>query len=101
VTGQVEIYYLDSDGAEQIVDNTIYSVSELGKVELLSGQSWPEGDTVRVRYYAGITDSFDPRIQMMKTAIILHVRMTMDGVERESCRKAIESLVRPLWDPPC
>jgi hypothetical protein len=99
VTGAVEIYYLDSDDVEQVVDPATYTVSEGGSVALVSGETWPTGSMVRVRYYAGITDSFDPRVQIMKTAIILHVRMTMDGHEPEQSRKAIESIVRPMWRP--
>lgn len=105
VTGQVEVFYLDADGVEQLLDASVYRVSIDGNLTLVSGESWPTlQDTdgaVRIRYYAGIDNQFDPRIAMMKTAIILHVRMTLDGVEREACRRAIESLVRPLWVPTC
>jgi hypothetical protein len=105
VTGQVEVFYLDADGVEQLLDVSVYQVALDGKLTLTSGESWPTiQDTpgaVRVQYYAGIIDQFDPRIAMMKTAIILHVRMTLDGVEREASRRAIESIVRPLWVPTC
>lgn len=105
VTGQVQVFYLDSDGAEQLLDASVYQVAIDGKLTLVSGESWPTvqdtAGAVRIQYYAGITDQFDPRIAMMKTAIILHVRMTLDGVEREASRRAIESIVRPLWVPTC
>ncbi|GAB5642342.1 hypothetical protein JMUB7488_28400 [Staphylococcus aureus] len=56
---------------------------------------------MRIHYSAGIADSFDPRIEIMKTAIIMHVRMTLDGVEPENSRKAIQSIVAPLWVARC
>jgi hypothetical protein len=105
VTGQVEVFYLDADGVEQVLDASVYQVAESGKLTLASGESWPSvqdtSGAVRIQYYAGIVDQFDPRIAMMKTAIKLHVRMTMDGVDREASRRAIESIVRPLWVPTC
>ena len=105
VIDPVEIFYLDEDGAEQVLASSVYQVKPTGKIVLAPSQTWPavyaDEDAVRVRYYAGIPDTFDPRIAVMKTAIILHVRMTMDGVDRESSRKAIESLVRTLWVPTC
>jgi hypothetical protein len=105
VTGQVQVFYLDADGIEQLLDTSVYQVAIDGKLTLASGGSWPTiQDTtgaVRIQYYAGIADEFDTRIAVMKTAIILHVRMTLDGVDREAVRRAIESLVRPLWVPVC
>jgi hypothetical protein len=100
-----EIRYLDADGAEQVLDAALYELAPDGAVVLADGASWPavaaRKAAVRVRYYAGIEDSFDPRIAIMKTAIILHVRMTMDGVERAASRSAIESIVRTMWVPAC
>lgn len=105
VIGPVEIFYTDADGAEQVVAAAGYEVLSGGEIVLASGAAWPSPasrrEAVRVRYYAGISDPFDPRIALMKTAIILHVRMTLDGVERDSSRRAIESLVRPLWRARC
>jgi len=101
----IEILYVDKDGAEQVIPSTDFTVSTTGEIKLVSGASWPsvssEGEAVRVRYYAGISDAFDPRIEMLKAAILLHVRMMIDGVEREAARNAMESIVRPLWVPTC
>lgn len=105
VIDPVEVYYLDADGVEQTLDAETYNVLSSGEIVLASGQTWPtilsRQHAVRVRYYAGITDSFDPRIAIMKTAIILHVRMTLDGVDRAESRKAIERIVAPLWAATC
>lgn len=105
VIDPVEVYYLDPDGAEQAISSSAFMVTSKGEVKLSNGASWPavssSDDAVRIRYYAGISDTFDPRIAMMKTAIILHVRMTLDGVDREPARRALESIVRPMWVPVC
>ncbi len=101
----VEIYYFDGDGVEQLLDDTVYRVLPDGSISLAPGASWPavyEHDgSVRIHYYAGIDDEFDPRIAILKTAIIMHVRMTLDGVEPENSRKAIQGIVAPLWVARC
>lgn len=103
IASAVVITYLDADGAEQELDDTVYAVMTDGTVVLVDGQEWPtlfdQSEAVRFAYTAGITDSFDPRIQQMKTAIIMHVRMTLDMVDPDKVRKAIESLVRSMWVP--
>lgn len=101
----IEIYYLDEDGAEQVVDASTYRVLSNGKVVLNAGATWPavydQEGAVRINYFAGIEDTSDPRVAIMKTAIIMHVRMTLDGVEPEMSRKAIQSIVAPLWVARC
>lgn len=101
----VEIYYFDGDGVEQLLDDEMYRVLPDGKIALAPGASWPtvyaQEGSVRIHYYAGIDDAFDPRIEIMKTAIIMHVRMTLDGVEPEASRKAIQAIVAPLWVARC
>lgn len=101
----VEVYYFDEDGVEQVLDASVYQVLADGRVVLKAGETWPtvcdQEGAVRISYQAGIEDSFDPRIAIMKTAIILHVAMTLDGVEPESSRKAIQSIVAPLWVARC
>lgn len=101
----VEVYYRDVDGAERVLPSSDYSVSAQGELRLASGARWPSVssivDAVRIRYYAGIADTFDPRIEMLKTAILMHVRMTLDGVEAEASRRALESIVRPMWVARC
>lgn len=103
--GPVEIYYLDGDGVEQPVSSSTYRLLPGGRIVLADGASWPavsgQEGAVRVRYYAGIDDAFDPRIQMMKTAIMLHTRMTLDGIDEPNVRRAMESIVRPLWVVRC
>ena len=44
----------------------------------------------------GIEDANDPRIALMKTAIILHVKMTLDHEDTEKRRETINWLVQPL-----
>lgn len=101
----IEIYYLDEDGIEQVLDTASYRVLASGKVVLANGATWPavydQEGAVRINYFAGIEDEFDPRIAIMKTAIIMHVRMTLDGVEPEASRRAIQSIVSPLWVARC
>jgi hypothetical protein len=103
IIGAVDITYLDADGAQQSLDPGVYEVLSDGRVVLVSGQSWPtlyqQAEAVRFAYYAGIADPNDPRIAQMKTAIILHVRMTLDGIDAEAARRAIEALVRSMWVP--
>lgn len=101
----VVIYYFDEYGVEQVLDASVYQVLPSGKVALKAGKTWPavceQEGAVRISYQAGIEDSFDPRIALMKTAIIMHVRMTLDGVEPDNSRKAIQSIVAPLWVARC
>lgn len=105
IVGDPIVYYLDADGVEQIVDDSTYQVLADGSLSLLSEQEWPatldQSAAVRIRYYVGIEDAFDPRIDQLKTAIIMHVRMTLDMVAPEAHRRAIESLVRSLWVARC
>lgn len=97
------VQYLDADGAEQTLDASAYVVGANGTLLLGSGATWPtlygQGDAITVAYDVGITEEGDPRIQQMRTAIILHVRMTLDGIDPDASRRAIESLVRPMWVP--
>lgn len=104
----VVVTYLDSDGDEQTLDAAGYVLSVNGTLSLAAGASWPtpydQSGAISVAYDVGIPapeddDAADPRISLMKVAIILHVRMTMDGVEPEKARKAIEAIVRPMWVP--
>lgn len=41
VTGQVQVFYLDADGVEQLLDASVYQVAIDGKLTLASGESWP------------------------------------------------------------
>lgn len=101
----VEIFYLDESGIEQALDPSIYRLRPNGRIVLAPGAIWPavydEDGAVRINYFAGIEDQFDPRIAIMKTAIIMHVRMTLDGVDPENSRRAIQSIVAPLWVARC
>ncbi len=95
------VTYLDSTGAEQTLDDETYVVGTDGTLLLVAGNDWPtvadQADAITVAYDVGIEDSTDPRVQQMRTAIIMHVRMTLDMVAPEASRKAIEALVRPMW----
>lgn len=98
----VIVSYFDTNGDEKTLDNEAYEVGADGALALV-GAGWPEvddrADAVTVTYNCGGIPQADPRHQQMRTAIILHVRMTLDGVDPEISRKAIESLVRSMWVP--
>lgn len=100
VIAPVTVTYLDEDGAEQTPSDTIYTLLSDGRLVLTPEESWPStysrDEAVTVTYQAGIDDADDPRIQLMKTAIIMHVRMTLDHVEPEKMRETITWLVSPL-----
>lgn len=97
------VLYLDEDGAEQTLGGADYVIGADGTLSLTDGANWPtladQDDTITVTYEVGIDDPDDPRHSLMRTAIILHVRMTLDGVDPDVSRKAIESLVRSMWVP--
>jgi hypothetical protein len=96
----VTVTYLDSDGAEQTLDEEVYALLTSGRLVLVPDQSWPStysrAEAVTVAYDVGIEDEADPRIALMKTAIIMHVRMTLDHEEPEKRRDTINWLVSPM-----
>lgn len=97
----VTINYFDANGDAQTLSDAGYIVGSDGTISLADGAKWPtlaeRADAVTVTYDVGIDDGDDPRVALMRTAIMMHVRMTMDMWEPETSRKAIESIVRPLW----
>jgi hypothetical protein len=104
IIGDVLITYLDRSSDSQTLDAAGYIVATDGALSLAAGASWPyvadQAGVCTAIYDVGmIAGEDDPRIQQMKTAIILHVRMTLDGVDPAASRRAIESLVRSLWVP--
>lgn len=104
IIGDIVITYLDGDGASVVLDSDDYVLLPDGSLGLVSGVSWPtladQSGTVTAAYTVGMVEGENPqRIALMKTAIKLHVRMTLDGVDPEVSRRAIESLVRSLWVP--
>lgn len=103
IIAPVVVTYLDSDGAEQTLDAEAYSILSDGRLVCAAGSTWPtastRGDAVAASYTAGIEDDADPRVALMKTAIKMHVRMTLDGVDPDVSRRAIEALVRSMWVP--
>lgn len=103
IVGDIDVVYLDSSGDDQTLEASGYVVLSDGTLSLPSGATWPalyeQDNAVLISYDVGIDDQGDPRIQQMKTAIIMHVRMTLDMVEPEKVRRAIESLVRSMWVP--
>lgn len=100
VIDPVTVNYLDSDGADQALNAAVYTLLSDGRLVLTPNQSWPStcsrAEAVTVTYQAGIEDADDPRIALMKTAIIMHVRMTLDHQEPEKLRETINWLVSPL-----
>lgn len=97
------VKYLDSAGDEQTLDAGTYTLLNNGTLSLAIGASWPASyetsEAVRIVYPVGISNTADPRIGLMKAAIILHVRMTLDMLDPAPYRRAIDSLTRRLWDP--
>lgn len=99
VIAPATITYLDDDGAEQTLSDTIYTL--LGdRIVRTPNESWPStysrDEAVTVAYDVGIEDENDPRIALMKTAIIQHVRMTMDHEDTDKRRETINWLVSQL-----
>lgn len=94
------ITYLDDGGAEQTLDVSVYRLLSDGRVVLAKDQSWPSTlpaeEAVTVAYDLGIDDPEDPRVGQMETAILMHVKMTLDMDDVDTRRKAIEALVQPL-----
>lgn len=105
IVSEIVVTYLDSNGDSVELDAASYVLQFDGTVSPAAGLSWPtvydEADACRIAYDVGIEDTSDPRFALMRTAIILHVRMTLDGIEPDKARKAIEALVRPMWVPVC
>lgn len=104
IIGDVVISYLDSAGDAVILDAETYTVQSDGSVCLVVGGTWPttaaQGGAVTASYDVGMVIGENAqRIALMKTAIKMHVRMTMDGIDPVLSRRAIESLVRPMWAP--
>jgi hypothetical protein len=99
VTGVGAVSYLDDDGAEQTAGAELYDVLT-DSIVLIDGESWPESyaqaEAVRITYDVGISDESDPRVSLMKTAILMHVKMTMDMEDVETRRKAIKAITAPL-----
>lgn len=96
----VTVTYLDTDGAEQTLSDTIYTLLTDGRLVRTPNESWPStysrDEAVTVSYDVGIEDEADPRIALMKTAIILHVRMTLDHEDADKRRETINWLISPL-----
>lgn len=104
IIGDVAITYLDADGDAVLLDDDDYVVQSDGSLGLVSGGSWPtlsdQSGAITASYTVGMVEGENAqRIALMKTAIKLHVRMTLDGVDPMISRRAIESLVRSLWVP--
>lgn len=104
IIGDVVISYLDGDSATVVLDADGYVVAADGSVTLTAGSSWPtvasQAGACLAAYDVGLVfGEDDARLGQMKTAIIMHVRMTLDMVEPDVQRRAIESLVRSMWVP--
>lgn len=92
--------YRDGAGAFVPFDPAVYLMQKSGRLALVSGATWPSvaagGDGVVAEYELGITDEDDPRIELMKTAIIMHVKMTLDMADPAVYQRVIENLVSPI-----
>jgi hypothetical protein len=100
VSPLTSVKYLDSDGVEQTLDDETYVLLTDGRLILADEQSWPATlsteEAVRVVYDVGISEATDPRVALMKSAILMHVKMTLDMVDPKIYREAIGNLVFPL-----
>lgn len=103
IIGAPVVKYLAADGTLVTLDTSAYVVLSDGIIAAAAGAQWPgianQNEAVRITYDVGIQDESDPRIQLMKTAIILHAKMTLDFDDVDTRRRAIEGLVRPMWVP--
>lgn len=110
------VFYLDSSGVEQEMDDTLYRVdpsSEPGRISLAMGASWPQpqhvDSSVRIRFTAGYVDATnspatDNVPRTIKSAILMHIgdlyanRETMVSGQRAAAVTlpwASEQLLRP------
>jgi len=100
VIAPATISYLDSAGAEQALDQAVFTLLSNDCIVLTPNQSWPStytrAEAVTAAYDVGIEDQDDPRIALMKTAIIMHVRMTLDHEDPAQRRETIKWLVSSL-----
>lgn len=96
----LNVQYLDVDGAPQVLTSGYYALQADGRLALVSGQTWPAvsttGDAVFATYDLGITEDGDPRIEQMRTAIMMHVKMTLDMADPDLYQRVITALVAPL-----
>lgn len=104
IIGDVVVSYLDADRSAAILDAEDYVVLPDGSLILADGATWPtlaeEAGAITATYTVGMVEGEEAqRIALMKTAIKMHVRMTLDAVDPDASRRAIESLVRSLWSP--
>ena len=100
IIAPVTVTYLDDDGAEQTLSDTTYTLLSDDRLVRTPNESWPStysrDEAVTLSYDVGIEDEADPRIALMKTAIILHARMTLDHEDTDKRRETINWLVAPL-----
>jgi hypothetical protein len=100
VVDPVTLTYLDTAGVEQTLDADVFALLSDDRLALQPGKTWPalysRAEAVTASYDVGITDADDPRIALMRTAIKLHVRMTLDGDDPDARRRTIDWLVAPL-----
>jgi len=93
----VSIEYLRDTDAVPTDLSSGFVVLQKGAIERQNGSSWPatmiQSEAVRITYSVGITDDADPRIRLMKSAIMLHAKMTLDGDNPADRRMAIEQLM--------
>ena len=100
VIDPVTITYLDADGAEQTLSDTVYTLLGAGRLVRTPDESWPavysRAEAVTAVYDVGITDDDDVRLSLMKTAIIIDVKMMLDMDDVEIRRTALENIVSTL-----
>lgn len=94
------VSYAAVEGTYTVLNAATYALQSDGRLSLATGGAWPTtittGDAVKVEYDLGITDEDDPRIEMMKTAIMMHVKMNIDMADPELYQRVISSLIAPL-----
>lgn len=94
------VSYAAVDGVYTDIDAADYALQSDGRLALATGATWPTsvatGDAVKVAYDVGIEYADDPRIEMMKAAIMMHVKMTIDMADPDLYSRVIGALIGPL-----
>lgn len=96
----VSFQYLDGEGDLQDLTTDDYVLLSDGRIILADGSTWPtpldQEQAVRVIYDVGITDESDTRFQLMKSAILMRVRVLMDMADPAVYERTIDNLLRSL-----
>lgn len=94
------VSYAAVEGTYTDIDAADYALQSNGRLALAGGATWPRaittGDAVKVSYDLGISEAGDPRIEMMRAAIMMHVKMTVDMADPALYERVIAALIAPM-----